>query len=166
MTQVVATGWIASFATINLDLWSGDEPLNFMGRVYSPGHFIQLDHAGNEVGTPTRRMAASFSVADPALRASLLEDSGPLLITARFIHSTDHGATWNLTGNQFMGRLSNPRLSGGVYTTEVETYSGDIDRGRPRRWSHESQVKRGGGGDLAFEMGAQLASGLETRWPP
>jgi len=166
MTEVVATGWLARFATVNLNLWSGDEPLDFMGTVYSPGHFIRLEHASAELGVPRRRMVASLSVADTATRAALLEDEGPLLVTARFIYSTDNGATWNLSGNRFMGRLSSPRLSGGVYSVEIETYGGDVDRGRARRWSHEAQVKRGSGGDLAFEMGAALSSGKETRWPP
>lgn len=166
MTATLATGWLAEFGTVNVNLWSGDEPLNFMGKVYQPGNFINLQHASSEVGVPVRRMTASFAVAAPALRATLLQDSGPLLVTARFIYSDDNGATWNLVGNRFMGRLSNPRMAGGVYSVEIETYGGDVDRGRPNRWSHEAQVKRGGGGDLAFEMGAKLASGLETRWPP
>lgn len=166
MTQVVGTGWLAEFDAVNINLWSGDEPLNFMGKVYSPGHMISLANPTNEIGVPSRRMTANFSVADPALRASLLEDRGPLLVKARFISTVDNGATWTLTGNQFMGRLSNPRLSDGVYSVEIETYSGDVDRGRPVRWSHERQVKRGSGGDLAFEMSSKLASGLVRRWPP
>ena len=157
-------GWLAEFDSVNINIWSGDHILNFENRVYNPGHFISLSHAVSEIGTPSRRMTVAFAVTDPSIRLALLEDEGPLMVRGRLIYSNTNGATWNLVGNQFIGRLSNPRMSSGTYTVELETYTGDINRNLPLKWSHESQVKKSG--DLAFEMAAQLSSSLEVRWPP
>ena len=146
-------------------LWSGDSPLTFLGNVYQRGDFISLRHPSNEVGVPDRRMTISFAVTDATLRSALLQDIGPAVVRGNFIFSKDNGATWEIAGNVFAGRLSNPRITNGQYSVELEKYSGDIDRGRPQRWSHERQVKRGTGGDLAFEMSAKLAAGVSTKWP-
>lgn len=164
--MTIAIGWLAEFDGFDINLWSGDSVLNFDNKVYQPGHFISLDHAGSEIGTPTQRLRASFPVTDPGVRAKLLEDEGPVLVRGRFIFSNDNGLNWTVGGNPFVGRLSNPRLSAGSYSVEIETYGGDVDRGRTVKWSHERQVKRGSGGDLAFEMAGQLESGLSIRWPP
>jgi len=159
-------GWICEFIGQGIRFWSGDSDAVIGGKTYRPGHFISIQHAANETGTPNRRATASFAVTDPAVRAALLQDEGPTLIEVQFVHSADRGRTWRIVGNRHIGRLSSPLLRDGAYSVEIETYRGDVDRGRPAKWSHERQSKRGGGGDLAFEMAAQLASGVETRWPP
>ena len=161
----VAIGWIMEIVGHDIRLWSGDSDLTFNSHVYRRGDFISLRHPSNEVGVPDRRMTASFAVTDSSLRAALLEDIGPAVVRGNFIYSSDNGATWEVAGNVFAGRLSNPRLTNAQYSVELEKYSGDIDRGRPVRWSHERQVKRGTGGDLAFEMSAKLASGIVTKFP-
>ena len=165
MAESSMIAWLCEFVGENLYLWSGDEQLTFDGNTYQPGHFISIQHASNEVGVPNRRTTASFAVVDPTMRAALLQDDGPVLVKVRFLQSTNRGKTWTAVGNQHLGRLSNPRLADGVYSVEIETYRGDIDRGRPIKWSHERQVKRDDEGDLAFEMASQLAVGIETRWP-
>ncbi|MCY3981272.1 MAG: hypothetical protein OXF51_05780 [Alphaproteobacteria bacterium] len=158
-------GWITRFTSTNVALWSGETALDFDGVVYQPGAFVQIEHAVSELGAPSRRLRASFAVTDPGLRAALLQDEGPVPIEGHLIASTDRGQTWARIGNPFAGRLSNASIEDGVYSCEFETAKGDVDRGRPIRWSHERQVKRGSGGDLAFEMSGQLEAGVEIRWP-
>ena len=160
-------GWLARFqSTPPLNFWSGDERATIDGVAYDPGHFISIQHAGREVGTPQRRTTASFSIANVSLRTELLQDPGPLMVLVSFIFSNNGGITWTLAGGSHLGRLSNPSITDAVYSIEIETYRGDADRGRPQKWSHERQVTRGTGGDLGFEMSAKLASGVEVRWPP
>ena len=164
---MMQVAWLMRFQdSSRLNLWSGEVTFTFETIVYLPGHFISIQHAGREVGTPHRRATASFSVVDRSLRAALMQDPGPVPVLIQFISSADKGVTWTLAGGRHLGRLSNPSLTGGVYSIEIETYRGDADRGRPQKWSHERQVARGGGGDLAFEMSGKLASGIEVRWPP
>ena len=52
-------------------------------------------------------------------------------------------------------------------TVEIETQRGDVDRGRPLRWSHEDQQRRFPD-DLGMEYMRKLAhdDGIETGWPP
>ena len=159
-------GWLAEFVGTTTLLWSGDTELTLDGKTWAPGHFITIRHAGNEIGTPARRTSATFSVTDPALRMAFLQDPGPVLVEVRFIYSADRGLTWAVAGGKHLGRLSSPVITNAAYTVEIETYRGDADRGRPVRWSHERQVKRGGEGDLAFEMASQLEAGIETKFPP
>ena len=158
--------WTCEFVGQDFRIWSGSEPLTLGAKTYAPGHMIGIQHAVSETGAPSRRATASFAVADPSVRAALLQDEGPALVEVQFLHSADRGITWTIAGARAMGRLSSPVLRDGIYSVEIETYKGDVDRGRPAKWSHERQVKRGAGGDLAFEMAAQLAIGIETRWPP
>ena len=158
--------WTCEFVGKDFRIWSGESELELNRKTYLPGNMISIAHATNETGAPSRRASASFAVADPSVRAALLQDEGPTLVEVQFLHSTDRGITWTIVGGRYLGRLSSPLLRDGVYSVEIETYKGDIDRGRPAKWSHERQVKRGSGGDLAFQMSAKLASGIETRWPP
>ena len=166
------TGWVARFLpsghedALTLRLWSGDQPLTLEGTTYAPGHGITLLHAANEIGAPSRRVTCSFAIVDAASRAMLMQDPGPQMVEVRFVESTDKGGSWRFAPGRYIGRLSRPSIAGGLFSVELETYRGDADRGRPLKWSHERQVKRGSGGDLAFEMAADLQSGLTVRWPP
>ena len=102
----------------------------FAGQEYLPGHFIDIQHAGNELGDPIRRTTASFSVTDPTVRQSLLADPGPVPIEVTFIFSRDKGLTWTAAGGKHLGRLSKPEITNGQYRVEIETYRGDADRGQ------------------------------------
>ena len=165
-------GWAARFLAsghedaLDLNLWSGDYPLTLGGVTYAPGQGVSIQHAANEIGAPSRRVTCSFAITDTETRAALMQDPGPQMVEIRFLVSLDAGLSWEFAPGPFIGRLSKPSIAGGLFSVELETYRGDADRGRPLKWSHEQQVKRGSGGDLAFEMSADLASGLTVRWPP
>ena len=157
-------GWRAKVEGTDYRLWSGDVDQVFGGETYMAGHFIEIGHAGNEIGTPVRRATAAWALRDDVDKSFLLDDIGPKTVLVTFIFSRDKGLTWREAPGSHRGRLSSPSYRSGIYSIEIETYRGDADRGRPQRWSHERQVKRNG--DRAFEMAADLAAGIETKWPP
>ena len=111
-------------------------------------------------------MSASFAVPTPALRLAFMQDPGPLTVIIEWLVSLDQGLTWRKVPRKFVGRLSKPLIKDGIYTIEIETYGGDVDRGRPLKWSNEDQQARHPG-DKGLEYVRQLSDGLrDQRWPP
>ena len=157
-------GWLAEIGTGHY-FWSGEGQLVFDGNTYTGSHFVTLSPAEATVGAPRKRMTASFRVFSADLRAAVLQDPGPLPVEINWIYSTDQGQSWTRLPRKFVGRLSSPTIQNGIYTIEIETYGGDVDRGRPLKWSDEDQQDRAPG-DKGLEYMRQLASGIDTRWPP
>ncbi len=156
--------WLAEFKDTTHLFWSGEGTLTFNSKTYEGAPFIRVSASQSSVGAPRRRLQVSFALTDRTTRLAFLQDPGPLTVEVTWIHSTDNGATWQLAPRKFVGRLSNPVISGGVYTIEIETYGGDVDRGVPLTWSDDDQQKRFPG-DKGFEYLRQLASGIDTSWP-
>ena len=156
--------WLATFAT-GERFWSGTEPLTLDGATYLAAAFIELSAVETGLNQPRRRLTARFDVSHPELREHMLVDAGPVTIEIGWVASMDHGLTWQRVPRRFVGRLSRPTIQDGVYTAELETYQGTVDRGRPLTWSDEAQRQRFAD-DLGFAYLQRYASGLETRWPP
>ncbi len=154
----------AEFVGTSYRFWTGEGDVTLNSQVYQGRPFITLSAAETTLGAPDRRLTVSFPVTDRTLRQQLLQDPGPLTIKILSIYSTDRGQTWNIVPSLFVGRLSKPVIRDGVYSIEIETYGGDVDRGRPLKWSDEDQRARSSG-DRGFEDVRALASGIETRWP-
>ena len=150
-----------------LRFWSGDYDLTFDGETYQGRNFVNLSPAEAGIGSPNTRLVASFSVVDPTLRAAFLQDLGPVMVTIEYIYSADGGLSYQIIpgGRKFVGRMSNPVIKDGIYRVELETYGGDVDRGRPLRWSHEDQLRRYPG-DKGLEFMRELEEGVEVKWPP
>ena len=160
--------WFAELGTgaDSIRFWSGDEDLIFDSKAYAGRNFIALSGSENSIGAPSRRMTASFAATTPELRAALLQDPGPLMVVIEWIVSNDYGQTWNRVPHKFVGKLSKPVIKDGIYSIEIETYGGDIDRGRPLKWSHDDQQKRFPG-DRGMEYTRRLAEGIrDATWPP
>ena len=156
--------WLATFET-GERFWSGAESLTFDGKTYLAASFIELSAVETGLGQPQRRLTARFDVSHPELREHLLVDAGPVTIEIGWIASLDHGLTWQRVPRRFVGRLSRPTIQDGIYTAEIETYRGTVDRGRPLIWSDEAQQLRYPD-DRGFAHLRSYASGLKTRWPP
>ena len=163
-TPLVA--WGVRYTATGEMYWSGDEDLDIGGDVWEPMVAINVEHAKSELGAPSRRARVQLAVTDPQLRSALLQDPGPLGIEVSWFTSDDRGISWSVVPTRFVGRLSAPEISGATYSMDVETYSGDVDRGRPVKWSHERQMTRDGSVDRGMEMAARLSVGFETKWPP
>ena len=68
-----------------------------------------------------------------------------------------------------MGRVSTSIINDGVFSCELETYTGSVDKGLPKRWSHEEQMtRRSGQIDRFLEMTRMIEAGAEQTisWPP
>lgn len=100
-----------------------------------------------------------------ALRHLILRgDPGPIDVLVHFIYRPPGERDWSLLARNRRGQLSNGEFVGGAYEYELETYSGDVDRQQPRKWSNEQQLADHPG-DRGLEFAADLAQGKDIRWP-
>ena len=136
--------WIQNLITVETDpvtrLWTGVGSLTIGGHGFTGGG-AALSVSAMELtsGEPDRRMKIEISGIPNSLRGKFLQDVGPLPVLIEWVWSSDSGATWNkLCDIQFRGRLSSPSFANGVFSVELETYRGDVDRG-----SAEAVVSRG-----------------------
>ena len=151
-------------------VWSGFENLDWNGEIWDGtqsvnGSFVAVSPVTDKVGTPNRRASVSISVNAEMTRELLAIDTGPVSVFLRYLYSLDNGLTWIEAPMALAGRLSQPKFEQGLYTVEIETWSGDADRGEPKFWSDETQ-RAEYPGDKGFEFVRGLSQGLETRWPP
>ena len=164
--------WIQNLITVETDpvtrLWTGVGSLTIGGHGFTGGG-AALSVSAMELtsGEPDRRMKIEISGIPNSLRGKFLQDIGPLPVLIEWVWSSDSGATWNkLRDIQFRGRLSSPSFANGVFSVELETYRGDVDRGAPRLWSHEVQQRRTAGDKGMEYMRLLSREGIETGWPP
>ena len=162
----VMVAWGVYFESTGDRWWTGPGELVLAGGTWQPMVALDIEHAASELGAPARRAKAVMQISDPALRQTVLQDPGPLQTEVIWFVSSDRGLAWSVVPARFVGRLSNPQVADGNFAIEVETFAGDVDRGRPVKWSHERQMKRDANIDRGMEMANRLASGIETRWPP
>ena len=172
--QPLMVAWLAHFpgATTPVQrqdyrFWSGVGELTFSGQTWlGTGELIEVGALETSFEQQNRRMTVAVNMTDDStLRSAFLEDPGPLEVTVLWIYSKDNGLTWLQLPRQFKGRLSRPGIVDAVYQIELETYTGDIDRGRPIKWSDADQKQRDAT-DRGMEYCAALASGFERTWPP
>ena len=156
-------------------LWSGEGELSWDGETWTgttfetpegdKGALVAVSEVTNEAGVPSRRAQISVAVPPAAVREMLEYDVGPVSVSIHGLYSDDGGVTWKATPFQLFGHLSRPQFAGGVYTVEIETWSGDADRGQPKMWSDETQTAEHPG-DKGFEFMRSLSEGVDARWPP
>ena len=149
-------------------LWTGQGALTIGGLRYEGGgQALEVGEAETRSGDPDRRMTITLSGIPAKIRRKFLQDVGPAAVTIEWVYSRDSGASWTKVAElSFRGRLSTPSLSDGVFRIEVETLRGDVDRGRPLRWSNEDQQRRFPGDKGLEDMRALSREGTETGWPP
>ena len=168
----MANRWLQNLITIETDpvvrLWTGQGALTMNSQRYEGGgQALALGEAETRSGDPDQRMTITLSGIPADMRRKFLQDVGPAAVTIEWIYSNDSGKTWSkITDLSFRGRLSTPGLSEGAFQIEVETQRGDVDRGRPLRWSHEDQLRRFPSDKGLEHMRALAREGTETGWPP
>ena len=149
--------------------WTGDTPLTYDGNAYSSiGKLLGVGVAEQRVDVPNIRLQIVIDLSDTTVRTKFLSDRGPLDTTITFIKSTDNGATWSATGWVLRGKLSTPDIRNQALTVEVETFKGDVDRGRIVAWSHEEQQRRhtGDKGFAYLRPTTHQNPKRNLRWPP
>lgn len=168
----MAETWIQNLITVEyktvMRLWTGRGDLEFGGQTWrGGGAALRVSEVETASGEPDRRMKIEISGIPNSLRGKFLQDVGPLPVLIEWVWSSDSGKTWNkLRDIQFRGRLSSPSFANGVFSVELETYRGDVDRGAPRLWSHEDQQRRTAGDKGMEYMRLLSQEGVETGWPP
>lgn len=128
---------------------------------------ISVEQSPVSAGDPTNRAKVNIAVPSSAVREMLNVDVGPVWIEAFNIISHNNGQSWTRVPSGIAGRLSRPSfdVEGSIYSVEVETYSGDADRGVPRMWSHESHNAEYPA-DQGMEFMRLYEAGVEIKWPP
>ena len=148
--------------------WSGEgsivvESQTYQGATVNGQAFLDVSAIDQNEGPPIKRATARMAVVPEMTRRLLQQDYGPIPITIGWIRSRDGGRNWTRLPRSFKGRLSNPQLSNGLYSVEIETVLGDADRGTPLRWSYEAHLNRHN--DKFFEAVSTYATGVDVRWP-
>lgn len=153
-------------------LWSGEGVVRIDGESYQgvstgQGSLMRISRVEDVIGAPTSRTTVDIAVPPNVIREMLDIDVGPIDVDLRYITSTDNGKNWTVLPVGVHGQLSRPTYSveGSIYTVEIETWSGDADRGIPKKWSHETQNSEFPN-DLGMEFMRPLADSFEGSWPP
>ena len=175
-TLETRVGWTAEIAGIGLAktpyrVWSGIGDLTLGGKKYKGTEFDGGSLAGispidTSTSSPVSRASVRIAVPNTAVRAMLAYDVGPVNVVVKHILSSDGGRKWIQLPTGISGRLSRPSfdVEGSIYSVEIETWSGDIDRGDPVLWSDEDQRARHPG-DQGFEFARTYEDGIEVQWP-
>ncbi len=163
--------WVQHLITIETSpvvrLWTGYDRLSIGGHSYEGGgKALSISEAETTSGDPDRRMTLTLSGIPTDTRRKFLQDVGPLPAMIEWIYSNNSGASWQKIPLSFRGRLSTPAFSDGTFQIEIETLRGDVDRGRPLRWSHEDQQRRFPEDKGLEHMRTLAQQGVETGWPP
>ena len=145
--RVDARGW---------RIWSGTEPIELDGETYvGGGHVITIAPIDMRSGDTVQRVEVTVEIAEPSLRAALLEDFGNSIISIRWWVGAD-GETLRPLPRQITGRVSQAGISSGRWTAEIETAA--IPSGDVVTWSHALQQRRFPG-DRGMEGLQELAGG-------
>ena len=157
--------WLVAFGD-GTRIWPGSEDLTIGGVTYrGGGELMSLGAAEARDGSDAARLSGMADATDPTMRTHLMQDSGPVTVEVEWARSQDRGITWSRLDFRFVGQITNPQITDGLYRFEIETHGGDADRGRPRWWSSDAQQERFPG-DRGMEYMAELAAGFEATWPP
>ena len=167
-----------------LNFWTGNAPIFFNGQTFgdesigrgtlsppSPvefsafGELISVSLLPLEAGLNESRATLQLAAVESRMRQLLLQDPGPAKCEIYQIYRQETGGAWSVVPRIFRGRLSNPKINRQTYSVDVVQRIADLDRGRPLKWSDQAQKARHPG-DRGFEHAAQLAAGLDIRWPP
>ena len=176
MTDRRMFAWTAHFTDVDPGTpvevrrwWSGSGDLVFDGYTWlgsrtEDGVLMSVKGLGTGFGPSAQRPEVNLAVTNQAIRRLLSVDLGVIGVDVSIIFSTDGGAAWRASFTRSY-RLSNHVIADGVLRAELESLLGDLDRRKPRTWSHEEQQARHPG-DRGMEYKRQIAEGLrEVAWP-
>ena len=150
---------------INGNVWTGLDDLSFDSKTYKGiGNILQISEVINAASQTSKRIRVIFDASKATDRNSLITFDAATQIKVRDIYSDDFGKTWNLTGLNYVGQVSNPHIDDSfTFSCELETSRGLAREGRPQIWSNEAQLKRYPG-DNCFKYLEKISQGVESRW--
>ena len=165
--------------------WSGMGDLTFEGHVWRgaarSGNPRETFMAVSDVvwtrDAPGRRATVSWAVLPEHARHAVAVDLGGIGVDIGWIVRPPYGtwppvaerpswltvdaSGWARGPASHEGVVGESNLHDGYFSIEVETEFGDIDRGIPLYWSHETAEE----GDLYAEMAEHIARQPEIDWP-
>ena len=161
--------------TDDLHIWDGLGTLSFTRAGESSpttytgvGYTLDVGASESKTGIPDRRLNVSLGIGNDnsTVKTTLSQDLGPLRAEMNFILSADGQTNWSALPIKRKGRLSNMQfdVTTGKLSAEMETPRGDILRGSPRYWSHETQQQRFPN-DMGLEFLSIMQTGFETSFP-
>ena len=169
-------GWIVHLDTTRIRRgaitinrwWSGLNDLVFEnetweGAAYSDDPhdtFMAVGPVKYTRGLPGRRATVSWAVLPEHTRHAVAVDLGGIEVHVGWIYQPPFGA-WARGPCSHEGWVGETSLNDGWFTIEVETQLGDVDRGNPLYWSHETADA----GDLYAEMAQHISERPEIDWP-
>ena len=147
-------------------MWSGVGDLEFEDNIYTGTNWlIEIGDSETDSSGPSGRLVVSFNAALTAQTRNVLhQDYGPLPISIEWIYSNDHGVSWRRIRRKRFGFMSNPSIVDGVFSFEIETYSGDRLRRQGTYVSDETHQAEFPG-DTAFSRCREYSEGVEVPWP-
>ena len=111
-------------------------------------------------GLPGARAVLSWAVLPEHTAQALAVDLGGVEVEVGWIYRPPFGA-WTRAPLSHEGWIGETNLQDGAYSVEIETQYGDIDRGVPEQWSHETADP----GDLYAEMAQRISERRDIDWP-
>ena len=128
--------------------WSGQRDLTFDSKTWEGtasddehGSLVTVSSVQETSGIPDKRLRIQLNVTNDSVRALLARDIGTPKVTLQFIWSRDN-RTWQRIPRQYRGNVSNVTLNNGLLDVEIETRSGDVDKGLVIYWNDESHRSR------------------------
>ena len=156
------------FSDLNLELdyyfWTGSGELVLGSDTFlSTNDLVSIEGVETRLNEAGARPRVTFSGVTPELRTLLVHDPGKVDVTIGAVRWD--GTQWVRMPRQIRGLLTDPVMSGLLYTFEVTPESLDVDRGEVRYWTDEDHRRRHPG-DGIFKHVRTLADGVDIRWPP
>ena len=151
--------------------WTGKGTLVFEGQEWQgalsdKGSLFDFSEVVYTPTIPDKRTTFDLAIGKESAQRLMSVDLGAVQVELGWIFSKDEGATWTRLPRRFVGRLGRTvvNVAEGLFSGEVETYLGDIDRGRPKTWSDETQRNRHSG--LVTLYGAENAASTNANAVP
>ena len=151
--------------------WTGEGDLVFDSKTWEGTHsdeingsLMRISSIQETTDSPDARMQIFINVTKDSVRSMLARDFGSPKVTVFWVWSQD-GRTWQRIPRRYIGNVSQVTANGGVLTVEVETRTGDVDKGLTIWWNDESHRQRYPD-DTGFRHLRQLQEvGAQIKWP-
>ena len=164
----IAVTLFAKLPTGDIRLWTGSPNLLLDNEEYLASRILEVSSTGSEsdLNSSNRSLKVTISAIPEIQRVVFLSPVGLAPIRLQTIVSETAGLSWRRVGQEVVGVISSPVLTGYTYTFDVEPRSALVDRARLIYWSHSDRVRRHGAVDQGMSQMPKLSDeGVLGRWP-
>ena len=156
------------FTDLNLDkdyyLWTGRGELTIGSTVYqTTNDLVNIEGVETRLNETSARPRVTFSGIPTDIRTLFVHDPGRVDVILGAVRWD--GKKWVRMPRQVKGLLTDPVLSGHLYTFEITPEVMDVDRGEVRYWTDEDHRRRYPN-DGIFQHVRTISDGVDLRWPP